>query len=171
MDVQIKFTLEIILYHMRSWWIMADDNWSAKTYSIQFQAKETSNQSNCVISTLSNDDLTYIEVVVIFGAHTSKSLARSLPPSGPLSLPDYSHIHSRINLGLHSFTPIIAHIRLFIWLFALFITHPLTYSSVHSFAQKFALSLNYSHLHVITQSYTYSPHSFFTHYPIIHTFT
>ena len=43
MDVQIKFTLEIISYHMRSWWIMADDNWSAKTYSIQFQAKETSN--------------------------------------------------------------------------------------------------------------------------------
>ena len=28
---------------------MADDYWSAKTYSIQFQAKEPSNQPNCVV--------------------------------------------------------------------------------------------------------------------------
>ena len=77
MDVQIKFTLEIISYHIRSWWIMADDNWSAKTYSIQFQAEETSNQSNCVVSTVQWRP--NIDEVVIFGDHTSKSLARSLP--------------------------------------------------------------------------------------------
>ena len=78
MDVQIKFTLKIIQYHMRSWWIMADDNWSAKTYSIQFQAKETSNQSNCVVSTLSNDDLTLTKWSFSATIHQSYSLARSL---------------------------------------------------------------------------------------------
>ena len=56
---------------------MADDNWSAKTYSIQFQAEETSNQSNCVVSTVQWRP--NIDEVVIFGDHTSKSLARSLP--------------------------------------------------------------------------------------------
>ena len=79
MDVQIKFTLEIIYYLMRSWWIMADDNWSAKTHSIQFQAKETSNQSNCVVSTLSNDDLTLTKWSFSATIHQSHSLARSLP--------------------------------------------------------------------------------------------
>ena len=79
MDVQIKFTLEIILYHMRSWWILADDNWSAKTHSIQFQAKETSNQSNCVVSTLSNDDLTLTKWSFSATIHQSHSLASSLP--------------------------------------------------------------------------------------------
>ena len=79
MDVQIKFTLEIISYHMRSWWMMADDNWSAKTYSIQFQAKETSNQSNCVVSTLSNDDLTLTKWSFSATIHLNHSLARSLP--------------------------------------------------------------------------------------------
>ena len=79
MDFQIKFTLEIISYHMRSWWMMADDNWSAKTYSIQFQAKETSNQSNCVVSTLSNDDLTLTKWSFSATIHLSHSLARSLP--------------------------------------------------------------------------------------------
>ena len=79
MDVQIKFTLEITSYHMRSWWIMADDNWSAKTYSIQFQAKETSNQSNCVVRTLSNDDLTLTKWSFSATIHQSHSLARSLP--------------------------------------------------------------------------------------------
>ena len=63
----------------RSWWIMADDNWSAKTYSIQFQAKETSNQSNCVVSTLSNDDLTLTKWSFSATIHQSHSLARSLP--------------------------------------------------------------------------------------------
>ena len=79
MDVQIKFTLEIISYHMRSWWIMAEDNWSAKTYSLQFQAKETSNQSNCVVSTLSNDDLTLTKWSFSATIHQSHSLACSLP--------------------------------------------------------------------------------------------
>ena len=78
MDVQIKFTLDITSY-MRSWWIMADDNWSAKTYSIQFQAKETSNQSNCVVRTLSNDDLTLTKWSFSATIHQSHSLARSLP--------------------------------------------------------------------------------------------
>ena len=55
---------------------MADDNWSAKTYSIQFQAKETSNHLNCVVSTLSNDDLTLAKWSFSANIH---SLARSLP--------------------------------------------------------------------------------------------
>ena len=66
-------------YHMRSWWIIADYNWSAKTYSIQFQAKETSNQSNCVVSTLSNDDLILTKWSFSATIHQSHSLARSLP--------------------------------------------------------------------------------------------
>ena len=66
-------------YHIRSWWIMADDNWSAKTYSIQFQAKETSTQLNCVVSTLSNDDLTVAKWSFSANIHQSHSLARSLP--------------------------------------------------------------------------------------------
>ena len=79
MDVQIKLTLEIISYHMRSWWIMTDDNWFAKTYSIQFHAKETSNQSNCVVSTLSNDDLTLTKWSFSATIHQTHSLAHSLP--------------------------------------------------------------------------------------------
>ena len=85
--VQIKSTLNIILYHMRSWWIMADDNWSAKMYSIQFQAKETSNQSNCVISTLSNGDLTLTKRSFSAPIHQTPSLAPSLSPSLCTSLP------------------------------------------------------------------------------------
>ena len=65
-------------YHI-IWWMMADDNWSAKTYSIQFQAKETSNQSNCVVSTLSNDDLTLTKWSFSATIHLNHSLARSLP--------------------------------------------------------------------------------------------
>ena len=97
MDVQIKFTLEIISYHMRSWWMMADDNWSAKTYSIQFQAKETSNQSNCVVSTLSNDDLTLTKWSFSATIHLSHSLARSLSPSHSLTSPHLTSIQRNVN--------------------------------------------------------------------------
>ena len=185
MDVQIKFTLEIISYHMRSWWIMADDNWSAKTYSIQFQAKETSNQSNCVVSTLSNNDLTLTKWSFSATIHESHSLARSLPLTHSPHLTsiqrnvnatstqrnsiiqsDYSPIHWHIDLGLHSLIHTLLHSLIHShnfthplpqWLFTHFITHPLTYSSTHPLAQKFPRSLNYSHLHVITQSFTRSP--------------
>ena len=182
MDVQIKFTLEIISYHMRSWWMMADDNWSAKTYSIQFQAKETSNQSNCVVSTLSNDDLTLTKWSFSATIHLSRSLARSLPltHSPHLTSPQFNATSTQLNSTNHSirlftysltywfrsslintyilsFTLIISHIRFLTWLLTHFITHPLTYSSTHSLAQKFTRSLNYSHIHVITQSFTHSP--------------
>ena len=187
MDVQIKFTLEIISYHMRSWWIMADDNWSAKTYSIQFQAKETSNQSNCVVSTLSNDELTLTKWSFSAPRHQSHSFARSLARS--LSLTHLTSIQRNVNatqlyqsfnqiiplftifrsslINSHtssfSFTLIISHIRFLTWLFTHSITHPLTYSSTHSLAQKFTRSLNYSHLHVITQSFSHSPTRSSTH--------
>ena len=75
----------IISYHMRSWWIMADDNWFAKTYPIQFQAKETSNRSNCAVSILSNDDLTLTRWSFSAPIHQSHSLARSLSPSHSLT--------------------------------------------------------------------------------------
>ena len=101
-DVQIKFTLEIISYHMRSWWIMADDNWSAKTYSIQFQAKETSNQSNCVVSTLSNDDLTLTKWSFSVTIHQSHSLARSLSPSHSLTSPQFNATSTQRNSINHS---------------------------------------------------------------------
>ena len=101
MDVPIKFTLEIIWYHMRSWWIMADDNWSAKTHSIQFQAKETSNQSNCVVSTLSNDDLTLTKWSFSATIHQSHSLS----PSHSLTSPHLiSTQRNSINHSIRLFT-------------------------------------------------------------------
>ena len=104
MDVQIKFTLEIISYHMRSWWIMADDNWSAKTYSIQFQAKETSNQSNCVVSTLSNDDLTLTKWSFSATIHQSHSFARSLPLTHSPHLTSMQRNVNSINHSIRLFT-------------------------------------------------------------------
>ena len=88
---QIHTWNHIISYHMRSWWIMADDNWSAKTYSIQFQAKETSNRSNCAVSILSNDDLTLTKWSFSAPIYQSHSLARSLSPSHSLTSP---HLNS-----------------------------------------------------------------------------
>ena len=107
-----------------------------------------------------------IDEVVIFGAHTSNSLALSLPLYPPPSLPPslthltspqrnsttQSLIHTLLHYLIHCHNS--THPRLLTWMFTHFITHPLTYSSTHSFAQKFARSLNYSHLHVITQSFT-----------------
>ena len=101
MDVQIKFTLEIISYHMRSWWLMADDNWSAKTYSIQFQAIETSNQSNCVVSTLSNDDLTLTKWSFSATIHQSHSLALSLSLTH-LTSPQFNATSTQRNSINHS---------------------------------------------------------------------
>ena len=66
---------------------MADDNWSAKTYSIQFQAKLCSKHS---AKWRPN-----IDEVVIFGDHTSKSLARSL--ALPLSLTHLTSIQRNVN--------------------------------------------------------------------------
>ena len=66
-----------IIWGHDEWWQMITD--LRKTYSIQFQAKETSNQSNCVVSTLSNDDLTLTKWSFSATIHLSHSLARSLP--------------------------------------------------------------------------------------------
>ena len=113
MDVQIKFTLEIISYQLRSWWIMADDNRSAKTYSIQFQAKETSNQSNCVVSTLSNDDLTLTKWSFSATIHQSHSLALSLPlthsphPTSIQRNVNATQLNQSFNQIIHLFTNIL----------------------------------------------------------------
>ena len=131
MDVQIKFTLGIISYHMRSWWIMADDNWSAKTYSIQFQPKETSNHANCVVSTLSNDDLTLTKWSFSAPIHQSHSFARSLSPSHSLTSPQFNATSTQRNSINHS-------IRLF--------TYSLTYwfrsSLINSHTSSFSHSLS-----------------------------
>ena len=112
----IKFTLEIILCHMRSWWIMTGDNWSAKTYSIQFQAKETSNQSKCVASTLSNDDLSLTKWSFSASIHQTHSLALSLPhltsPQLNATQLDQSLIHTLLYSLIHSHN--FTHPRLFI---------------------------------------------------------
>ena len=130
MDVQIKFTLEIISYYMRSWWIMADDNWSVKTYSIQFQAKGISNQSNCVVSTLSNDDLTLTKWSFSATIQQSHSLARFLPLTH-LTSPQFNATSTQRNSINHS-------IRLF--------TYSLTYwfrsSLINSHTSSFSHSLS-----------------------------
>ena len=123
-----------------------------------------------------------IEVVVTFVAHTSNSLARSLPPSVPLSLLDYSHIHSRINLGLHS----LIHTLLRSLIHSHNCTHLLAHLIVHAFHHSPIDLLVHSFLRSkipsLTQLFTPSRnnpiiHSLpplvlvFTHYPIIHTFT
>ena len=178
MDVQIKFTLEIISYHMRSWWIMADDNWSAKTYSIQFQAKETSNQSNCVVSTLSNEDLTLTKWSFSATIHQSHSFARSLPLTHSPHLTsmqrnatstqsiiqsDYSLIHEHIDLGLHSLIHTLLHSLIHSHNF----THPLPHLIVHAFHHSptdlLVLSFPRSKIHSLTQLFTPSRNN-----PIIH---
>ena len=107
-------------------------------------SKETSNQSNCVVSTLSNDDLTrgHFRRPCINLTH---SLTRSLARSVHLSLPqlnsiklnelmnqpinqsDYSHIHSRINFHLliHTLSHSLIHSHNF--------THSLDHLIVHAF--------------------------------------
>ena len=92
----------IISYHMRSWWIKADDNWSAKTYSIQFQAKETSNRSNCAVSIVSNDDLTLTKWSFSAPIHQSHSLARLLSPSHSLTSPQFNATSTQRNTINHS---------------------------------------------------------------------
>ena len=92
----------IISYHMRSWWIMADDNWFAKTYPIQFQAKETSNRSNCAVSILSNDDLTLTKWSFSAPIHQSHSLAHSLSPSHSLTSPQFNATSTQRNSINHS---------------------------------------------------------------------
>ena len=142
MDVQIKFTLEIISYHMRSWWIMADDNWFAKTYSIQFQANETSNQSNCVVSTLSNDDLTLTKWSFSTTTHQSHSLALSLSLTH-LKSPQFNATSTQRNSINHS-------IRLF--------TYSLTYwfrsSLINSHTSSFSHSLSWFHTSASSLDYS-----------------
>ena len=177
---QIHTWNHIIWGHDEQWQMIY---WSAKTYSIQFQAKETSNQSNCVVSTLSNDDLTLTKWSFSATIHQSHSLARSLPLTRSPHITSIqrnvnaTQLNQSFNQIIHlftnilikvfphkfthffilSFTLIISHIRFLTWLFTHFITHPLIYSSTHSLAQKFTCSLNYSHLHVITQAFIHSP--------------
>ena len=144
---QIHTWNHIISYHMRSWWIMADDNWSAKTYPIQFQAKETCNRSNCAVNILSNDDLTLTKRSFSAPIHQSHSLARSLSPSHSLTSPhlnstqhqrnatqsiiqsDYSLIPPYIVLGLHSLIHRLLHSLIHSHNF----THPLPHLIVHAF--------------------------------------
>ena len=99
---QIHTWNHIISYHMRSWWIMADDNWSAITYSIQFQAKETSNRSNCAVSILPNDDLTLTKWSFSAPIYQSHSLARSLSPSHSLTSPQFNATSTQRNSINHS---------------------------------------------------------------------
>ena len=114
---------------------MADDNWSAKTHSTQFQAKETSNQSNCVVSTLSNDDLTLTKWSFSATIHQSHSLARSLPLTHLRHLTSFqrnatqSIIQSDIDLGLHSLIHTLLHSLIHSHNF----THPLPHLIVHAF--------------------------------------
>ena len=113
----------------------------------QFQAKETSNQSNCVVNILSNDYLTLTKWSFSALIHQTRSFALSLPLSLPPSLThptstqlnatqlnsinesDYSHIHSRINLGLHSLIHTLLHSVIHSHNF----THPLAHLIVHAF--------------------------------------
>ena len=110
-----------------------------------------------------------MDEVVIFGARTSHSLARSLSPPSASPLPsphltstqlnaihlnqsinqsDYSHIHSRINLGLHSLIHTLLHSLIHSHNFTPPLPHLIvpafqyspTDSPIHSFAQKFARS-------------------------------
>ena len=75
---------------------MADDNCSVETYSIQFQAKESANQSNRVVRILSNDDLTLTMWSFSAPIHILLSLTRALAPSLPPSTQsiNQSFIHS-----------------------------------------------------------------------------
>ena len=119
-------------HHIRSWRIMADDNWSAKTYSIQFQAKETSNRSNCAVSILSNDDLTLTKCSFSVPIHKSlvSSLALSLSLTH-LTSPQFNATSTQRNSINHS-------IRLF--------TYSLTYwfrsSLINSQTSSFSHSLS-----------------------------
>ena len=117
----------IISYHMRSWWIMADDNWFAKTYPIQFQAKETSNRSNCAVSILSNDDLTLTKWSFSAPIHQSHSLARSLSPSHSLTSPQFSATSTQRNSINHS-------IRLFTYSLTYWFRSSLINSQTSSFS-------------------------------------
>ena len=165
---------------MRSWWIMADDNWSAKTYSIQFQAKETPNQWNCVVSTLSNDDLTLKKWSFSATIHQSHSLARSLPLTHITSIQrnvnatqsiiqsDYWLIHWHIDLGLHSLIHTLLHALIHSHNF----THPLPHLIVHAFHHSptdlflFKLSRNNPIIHLLPYSFKYSRViHFFKHSP------
>ena len=91
--------------------IMAVDNWTAKTYWIQFQAKETSNQSNCVVSNLSNDDLTLTKWSFSAPIHQRHSFARSLSPSPSLTSPQFNvnatQLNQSFNQIIHLFTNIL----------------------------------------------------------------
>ena len=165
---------------MRSWWIMADDNWSAKTYSIQFQANETSNQPNCVVSTLSNDDLTLTKWSFSTTTHQSHSLALSLSlthltsnhlnstqrqrnATQSIIQSDYSLIHWHIDLGLHSLIHTLLHSLIHSHNF----THPLPHLIVHAFDHSptdlLVHSFPRSKIHSLTQLFTPSRNN-----PIIH---
>ena len=145
MDVQIAFIPEIILYHMRSCWIMAADNWSAETYSMQFHAKESSNQSNCVVSTLSSDALTLTMWSFLAPIHILHSLTRTLAPPSlqainqSINQPDYSHNHWLINLGLHS------------------LIHTRPHSLIHSH------NFTHSLAHLIVRAFHHSPTDLLAH--------
>ena len=175
MEVQIAFISEILLYHMRSCWIMADDNWSAETYSIQFQANESSNKPNCVVSTLSNHDLTLTKWSLSASIHIFDSLIRSLTLSLPppinqsINQPDYSHIHWRIHLGIYSSI----HTRLHSLIHSHNFTHSLAHLIVHAFHHSPTDLLAHSFLQIFTPSRVITQPPFPTPnpHPLPHTHT
>ena len=175
MDVQIKFTLEVISYHMRSWWIMADDNWSAKTYSIQFQAKETSNQSNCVVTTLSNGDLTLTKWSFSAPIHQCHSFARSLSPSHSphLTSPQFNATSTQRNSINHSIS-LFTYSRTYWFRSSLIDSHTSSFSHSLSWFHTSASSLDCSRIssltHWLTRPLIPSPKKSLAH-SIIHTFT
>ena len=83
LDVQIAMILEILIYLTRSNWIRIYDNWPLEMHSSKFIPRETSNQSNCVVSTLSNDSPTLMKWSFV------AFLAPPFPPSHPSPLPPY----------------------------------------------------------------------------------
>ena len=165
---------------MRSWWIMADDNWSAKTYSIQFQANETSNQSNCVVSTLSNDDLTLTKWSFSTTTHQSHSLARSLSPSHSLTSPQITSIQRNVNATSTQRNSINHSIRLFTYSLTYWFRSPLinwhtssfshSLSWFHTSASSLDCSRIWSLTHWLTRPLIPSLKNSLAH-SIIHTFT
>ena len=142
-------------------------------------SQETSNQSNCVVSTLSNDDLTLTKWSF------SALMHQPHPPSPSTQLnsiklnewmnksinqPDYSHIHSRIDFHslihtlphslIHSynFTHSLAHLIVYAFHHSPtdLLAHSFLHSKVRSPTQLFTHSRNNPSIHPPTQSFKYS---------------
>ena len=136
-------------------------------------SKETSNQSNCVVSTLSNNDLTLTKWSFSAPMHQPRSLthslALSLSPSfnstqlnsiklnelinQSINQSDYSHIHSRINFHslIHTLPHSLIHSHNF--------THSLAHLIVHAFHHSPTDLLTHSFLRSLLRSLT----QLFTH--------